>query len=131
MNLLLDTHTFLWHADGSPRMSGTATSLVTDPANTLHLSVASVWEIAIKVNIGKLILSVPYPQYVADAIHGYGLTLLPVTTDDCDTYVTLPFPLANHRDPFDRMLITQAGRLGLSVVGADTNFDAYGVTRLW
>lgn len=70
MNLLLDTHTFLWHADGSPRMSGTATALLTDPANTLFLSVASVWEMAIKVNVGKLILSAPYPRYVADAVRG-------------------------------------------------------------
>jgi PIN domain nuclease of toxin-antitoxin system len=93
--------------------------------------VASVWEVAIKVNIGKLILSTPYPRYVADAVRGYGLTLLPVTTDDCDLYSTLTFPLVNHRDPFDRMLITQARRLGLSVVGADVNFDPYGVPRLW
>ena len=68
---------------------------------------------------------------MASAIRGYGLTVLPITREDCDPYSTLPFPLTNHRDPFDRMLITQTLRLGLSAVGVDTTFDAYGVTRLW
>lgn len=131
MNLLLDTHTFLWHADGDPQLSRHAATLLTDPANDLFLSVASVWDIAIKVNIGKLKLSTPYPVYVADAVRGYGLTVLPVTLDDCERYTLLPFPLTNHRDPFDRMLIAQSLRLGFPVVGADANFDAYGVTRLW
>ena len=131
MRLLLDTHTFLWLADGSPRLSATATGLLTDPANDLLLSMASVWEIAIKVNIGKLALASPYPAYIADAVSGYRLTLLPLVQDDCDFYSTLPFPHANHRDPFDRMLIVQSLRLGLPVVGVDANFDAYGVTRLW
>ena len=131
MRSLLDTHTFLWHVDGNPRMSATATALLTDPANELILSVVSVWEIAIKVNIGKLTLSAAFPVYVADAVNGYRLTVLPLTQSDCDLYSTLPFPLDNHRDPFDRMLITQALRYNLTVVGVDANFDAYGVTRLW
>jgi PIN domain nuclease of toxin-antitoxin system len=58
VNLLLDTHTFLWHADGDPRMSLTATALLLDPANPLFLSVATVWEIAIKVHLNKLALFV-------------------------------------------------------------------------
>ena len=57
MKLLLDTHTFLWHADGDPRMSATATTLLVDPSNDLFLSMASVWEIAIKVGLKKLVLS--------------------------------------------------------------------------
>ena len=126
MRLLLDTHTFLWHVDANPKSSATATALLTDPANELLLSVASVWEIAIKVNIGKLTLSAAYPTYIADAVSGYRLTMLPLVQDDCDFYSTLQFPHANHRDPFDRMLIVQSLRLGLPVVGADANFDAYG-----
>ncbi len=131
MRLLLDTHTFLWLADGSPRLSATATGLLTDPANELLLSTVSVWEIAIKVNIGKLTLARPYPAYIADAVTGYRLTTLQLTQNDCDFYSSLPIPLPNHRDPFDRMLIVQSLRLGLPVVGVDVNFDAYGVTRLW
>lgn len=131
MRLLLDTHTFLWHADGSPRMSATATALLVDPTNELFLSIVTAWEVAIKVGLKKLALSAPYPDFMAKAVTGYGLAVLPVTFDDCTEYETLPFPLPNHRDPFDRLLIAQAKRHGLGIVGADANFDAYGVTRLW
>src|SRR5271154_621241 len=73
MKLLLDTHTFLWHSDGNPRMSTTATTLLVDPTNELFLSMASVWEIAIKVGLKKLNLSQPYAQFMSTAITGYGL----------------------------------------------------------
>jgi PIN domain nuclease of toxin-antitoxin system len=131
MKLLLDTHTFLWHADGSPQMSATATGALVDPANELFLSMASAWEIAIKVGLKKLTLSSAYEPFMARAITGYGLTVLSITLEDCVEYETLPFPLPNHRDPFDRLMIAQAKRNGLDIVGADVSFDAYGVTRLW
>ena len=131
MKLLLDTHTFLWHADGDPQMSATATALLIDPANELFLSMATVWEIAIKVGLKKLVLSSPYVSFMTRAITGYGLTVLPITFDDCAEYERLPFPDRQHRDPFDRMIIAHALRNGFSVVGADVAFDAYGVTRLW
>jgi PIN domain nuclease of toxin-antitoxin system len=131
MKLLLDTHTLLWHADGSPQMSATATALLVDPANELFLSMAALWEIAIKVGLKKLTLSSPYLDCMNKAITGYALTVLPITLEDCAEYEALPFPLPKHRDPFDRLIITHAMRNGLSIVGADVNFDAYGVTRLW
>jgi PIN domain nuclease of toxin-antitoxin system len=65
------------------------------------------------------------------AITGYGLTLLPMTLDDCVAYEQLPFPNKQHRDPFDRMIVIHAFRNGLSVIGVDVAFDPYGVTRLW
>ena len=131
MKLLLDTHTFLWHSDGSPQMSHTATALLVDPANELFLSMATAWEIAIKVGLKKLTLSSDYLQFMTKAIAGYGLAVLPITIEDCAEYETLAFPLPNHRDPFDRMLVTHARRNKLSVVGNDVAFGAYGVTRLW
>jgi PIN domain nuclease of toxin-antitoxin system len=131
VKLFLDTHTFLWHADGDPQMSLTATALLIDPANELFLSMASVWEIAIKVGLKKLALSNSYLSFMTRAITGYGLTVLPITFADCVEYEGLSFPSKNHRDPFDRMIITQALRNGLSIVGVDQNFDAYGVIRLW
>lgn len=63
MKLLLDTHAFLWHADGSPQMSAAATALLVDPANELFLSMASVWEIAIKLGMKKLTISAPYVTF--------------------------------------------------------------------
>ena len=131
MKLLLDTHTLLWHANGDAKMSATATALLTDPANELYLSMASVWELAIKVGIGKLPLTVPLATYLVSAISGYGLVVLPITFDDCIAYERLTFPDPKHRDPFDRMIILHAQRNGLSVVGADTAFDSYRVSRLW
>ena len=131
MKLLLDTHTFLWHADGDPRMSATATALLVDPANDLFLSMASVWEIAIKVGLKKLTLSAPYVLFMTRAITGYGLTVLPMALDDCVAYEQLPVPSKQHRDPFDRMIVVHALRNGLSLVGVDVAFNPYGVTRLW
>lgn len=131
MKLLLDTHTLLWHADGSPQMSATATALVNDPTNELFLSMASAWEIAIKVGIKKLTLSTTYGTYLTKAIIGYGISVLPVTFDDCAAYERLPFPTKQHRDPFDRMIVIHALRDGLSIVGVDVAFDSYGVTRIW
>jgi PIN domain nuclease of toxin-antitoxin system len=131
VNLLIDTHTLLWHAWGDPRMSSTATTLVTDPANDLFLSMASVWELAIKVGLGKITLAGAYATFMTSAIQGLGLTVLPLTLDDCVAYEQLPFPDPKHRDPFDRMIVTHAMRNGLSVIGADAAFDPYGVTRLW
>jgi len=131
MKVLQDTHTFLWHAEGSPQMSAAATAALIDPANELFLSMASVWEIAIKVGLKKLTLASAYASFMAHAITGYGLTVLSITFEDCVEYETLPFPLRNHRDPFDRLMIAQAIRNGLDIVGADPRLDVYGVTRIW
>ncbi len=131
MNLLLDSHTLLWLMDGSPSLSATASAFIADPANQLHLSMASVWEIAIKVGLKKMGLSVPFATFLTTALGGYGLGVLPITTDDCVRYESLPFPDPQHRDPFDRMIVVHALRNRLSVVGVDAAFDAYGVTRLW
>jgi PIN domain nuclease of toxin-antitoxin system len=131
VKLLLDTHAFLWHAEGDPQMSKTATALIVDPANALLLSMASVWEIAIKVGMKKLTLSAPYVTFMTRAINGYGIHVLPVTIDDCAAYEQLLLPNKHHRDPFDRMIIIHAQRNGLSLVGVDAAFDSYGLTRLW
>jgi hypothetical protein len=77
MKLLLDTHTFLWHSDGSSKMSATATALLVDPANELFLCMATVWEIAIKVGLKKLTLSSPFAPFMTKAIAGYGVVRCP------------------------------------------------------
>ncbi len=131
MKLLLDTHTFLWHSDGSPQVSAAATALLVEATNELYLSMASVWEIAIKVGLKKLTLSSPFGNFMTKAITGYGITTLPITLEDCADYESLAFPAPKHRDPFDRLIIVHARRNGMSVVGADPDFDAYGIPRLW
>lgn len=131
MNLLLDTHTLLWLMEASRSMSSTADALIADPANRLHSGMASVWEIAIKVGLKKTGLSVPFATFLATAVNGYGLNVVPIVTDDCVSYEQLPFPDPQHRDPFDRMIVIHAQRHALSVVGNDAAFDMYGITRLW
>jgi len=74
---------------------------------------------------------VPFSTFLAPAVNGYSLIVVPITTDDCISYEALPFPLPKHRDPFDRMIVTHALRNKLSVVGSDDAFDFYGITRLW
>jgi len=131
MNLLIDTNAFLWYADGDPQLTSKAAQLITDPSNELFLSLASIWEIAIKSGIKKLKLPKNYSIYMADAIAALDLTVLPLSLDDCIAYERLPFPSKSHRDPFDRMIITQAVGNQLAVVGSDADFDAYGITRHW
>ena len=131
MNLLLDTHTLLWLMQGASFLSPTATALLANSANRVYLSMASVWEIAIKSGLRKMGLTVPYATFLRTAINGYGLIVLPITVDDCLAYESLPFPYPSHRDPFDRMLITQAIRNSFSILGRDAAFDSYPVTRLW
>ncbi len=128
MNLLLDTHTLLWMADGAPDLSVRAAAQIASPANAKHVSVASLWEIAIKVSIGKLSLRRPLGDLIA-SLRATGLVaILPISDAHMVKVSTLPL---HHRDPFDRLLVAQALVDGLTVVGDDAAFDEYGVARVW
>jgi len=128
VTLLLDTHVLLWYYKTNPKMSATALALVADPANEKFVSPASYWEIAIKLGTGKLTLSEPFPDFIQHAVFDNGFAVLPVEPRHCDPLVTLP---RHHNDPFDRLIVSQAIVEGISIVGADTAFDAYPVQRLW
>jgi PIN domain nuclease of toxin-antitoxin system len=125
---LLDTHTLLRAMDDTSKLSGFATMALQDPANDLLLSAATVWELAIKVGQGKLTLSLPYRQWMKKGIANLQLKILPVTVRYAERQAGL---LPHHKDPFDRLIIAQALVKGIPVVCADTQFDAYGVARLW
>jgi PIN domain nuclease of toxin-antitoxin system len=128
LRLLLDSHALIWSVDDPGRLSAAAVAAIPDPANELLVSAATVWEIAIKIGRGKLLLTLPFRQWMTQAIADLGLTVLPVTVDYADAQAGLP---DHHRDPFDRMIIAQALVEAVSVVGHDAVFDAYGVTRVW
>lgn len=81
MRLLLDSHTLIWAVDDPTRLSGTATTAIQDPANELLLSAGSVWEIAIKVGLGKLSLTLPFRQWMNQAIADLGLAISPITVE--------------------------------------------------
>ncbi len=128
MRLLVDTQALIWYVDQDHLLSPPAHAAITDPSNELVLSVASVWEISIKVGIGKLALSGPFRDWIQKAQTDLGTTLLPIAVEHADELTRLP---NHHRDPFDRMLIAQAIVGQMTLVSVDTAFDQYGVTRLW
>jgi PIN domain nuclease of toxin-antitoxin system len=128
MRLLLDAHTLIWAVDQPAQLGAAAAKALPDPASELLLSAGTVWEISIKAGLGKLVLTLPYRQWMDQAIADLGLSILPVTVEYADAQAALPW---HHRDPFDRLLIAQALAERVTIVSADTAFDAYGVTRLW
>lgn len=128
MRLLLDTHTFLWYILGRLQLSARAHTLLQDPASELFLSIASIWEVGIKVSTGKLILSEPLEAYFLEQMRINSVSLLPITLAHTARISALPF---HHRDPFDRMLVAQSLTEGIPLVSADPALDAYGVVRLW
>jgi PIN domain nuclease of toxin-antitoxin system len=125
---LLDTHTFIWLAVGDSRLSDEARACVAEPENQLLLSVASIWEMAIKKSQGRLELTVSLSDFVKDQLAALVTQLLDIRSEHALLVEGLPF---HHRDPFDRLLVAQAIRENLIVVGADRSFDKYGVRRLW
>ncbi len=128
MKLLLDTHTFLWLVEGSPKLSTTAASALADPAHELYLSVASIWELAIKTANKKLILSDPLDVFVGKWTLAYLLILMPIGAPHALAVAGLP---DHHRDPFDRMLIAQTLVEGMTLVSSDPKFAPYSVPILW
>lgn len=101
MRLLLDSHTLIWAADAPEKLGTQARGLIEDPAHDRLLSAASLWEMAIKVGLGRLPLSMPYRQWMDRTIADLGLELLPITLDHAERQASLPW---HHRDPFDRLL---------------------------
>lgn len=124
MQLLLDTHAFLWWLSGDDALSAAARSAIADESNGIFISAASALEIATKYRIGKLPGVVDIEGVIADQ----GFVGLPIGLRHGQAAGNLPGP---HRDPFDRMLIAQAILENLVLVSNEQAFDAYGVGRLW
>ena len=127
MRVMLDTHTFLWYALGNSKLSNKAKKII-DVKENLYFSSVSLWEIAIKVNIGKLNLNCSFEDLLY-RLKYIKAELLPIT--DIDTLIYSGLALNNHRDPFDRMLIAQAIHHNLAIVGCDAAFDAHPLQRIW
>ena len=128
MTLLLDTHAFLWFWWSDPQLSANATAAICDPANRKLISTASSWEIAIKVSRKKLDLGSPYRGYIHMHMLRNNFELLAITDEHMAGLIDMPF---HHKDPFDRMLIAQAGYENIPIVSADVQLDGYGITRIW
>ncbi|MCY3721045.1 MAG: type II toxin-antitoxin system VapC family toxin [Candidatus Poribacteria bacterium] len=128
MKYLLDTHTLIWFLTGDKKLSDKARGLIDNPDNRKFLSIASLWEIAIKVSLGKLALNKPFEKLFPEQLYFNRIEILDVTVGNLIKLTTLPF---HHRDPFDRLIIAQAFAEELPIIGADAAFDAYGINREW
>jgi len=128
MNILLDTHTFLWFISGSDELSEKARELIENENNRVYISAASLWEMAIKVSLQKLALSEPYETLIPEQLAINGVEILGITVAHTTKVTILPF---HHRDPFDRLIIAQAMEEQWPIVSVDHVFDDYSVTRIW
>ena len=113
---------------GSLRLSGNARALIEDDAHDKLLSTASLWEMVIKVSLGRLTLAEPFGVLIPQQLSVSGIEILNIGIDHLAVLTTLPF---HHRDPFDRLIIAQAIVEQYPIVSVDPAFDAYPVERLW
>ncbi|MEH2160286.1 MAG: type II toxin-antitoxin system VapC family toxin [Nostoc sp.] len=128
MKLLLDTQCWLWWFAQPERLNEQAIAHIADENNELWLSVASIWEIGIKVAIGKLPLPDPLDSYISSRMAQLGMRSLEITASHALQAAALPL---HHRDPFDRMLIAQAQIQEMTLVSADSMFNKYDISLLW
>jgi PIN domain nuclease of toxin-antitoxin system len=127
VNLLLDTQALLWWKTGSRRLGRRARREIESGAGTVRVSAASAWELAIKSRTGRLKLVEPLHRWMPGELERDGFLMLSVSAHHAAAVASLP---DHHQDPFDRLLIAQAQAEGLTIVTADTAFDAYDVLVL-
>jgi len=128
VNLLLDTHALLWFLTNDPKLSERAKSAIESSSNNCFVSAGSLWEIAIKISLGKLKLPFPYGEIFPRQLDINGFSLLPITPQHCDVLMALPF---YHRAPFDRLLLAQAQSDSLILVTDDGQFASYLIPTIW
>ena len=124
MRLLVDTQSFLWFLAGDQRLSKVARQTIADLDNEVHVSIASLWEIAIKYGLGKLSLSKPFEALIPEQLEENEFDVLHIRLDDLSQFVQMPL---HHRDPFDRLIIAQAKIRDIPIITNDPMFDRYKV----
>ena len=128
MNLILDTHVFIWWADEPERLSANALLALEDKNNRLFFSLIGIWEIQIKTQLGKMKLSLPLKDLIDSQEKANGLEILPITREHIFAVDILPF---HHKDPFDRLLVAQGIVEKVTIVTADPKLSDYSVSLLW
>ena len=128
MQILLETHAFIWFIEGNNSLSSTARDSILKPENQLYLSIASLWEIAIKLNLDRLSFAEPFEQLIPHQMKLNSIHSLPISFVHLNQLIGLPF---HHRDPFDRLLIAQAISEKLPIITRDKSFPDYEVELIW
>lgn len=124
---LLDTHALIWFVNGDERLSIKARKAILHKHASTFVSIASLWEIAIKVSLRKLELTTPFIT-IEKQLEQNGFILLPITVNDTLQLSLLPF---HHKDPFDRILISQSAMNKLTLISKDKQFEKYGIKTIW
>ncbi len=128
MMILCDTQAYIWAIQQDERLTEKAQEVLGKSAVEKYLSIGSVWEMTIKVSIGKLQLKSPIDAVIEKSLATNAIRLLNINLFHLKTLQTLPF---HHKDPFDRLIIAQALSEHLPIVSSDANFDRYGIQRIW
>ena len=128
MKYLLDTHVLLWIVEDNPQLSDKVKAIYLEEENEMILSIASVWEIAIKSSLNKLDIPGSLKEFVKKHIRGNNINILPIELSHLYQLEKLPF---HHRDPFDRLIIAQGMMADIAVISKDKIFDAYLIKREW
>lgn len=128
MRLLLDTHALLFWISDPSKLGPNATRAIKDRENEILWSIASTWEVSIKVGLGKLVLPGPVDEVIPEELNRHGFTLLPIEHAHVMAVAKLPM---HHRDPFDRLLVAQAFAEGVALVSKDSLISPYGIGILW
>jgi len=124
---IIDSHALIWAVDEPERLASQAREVIGDSTNEILFSSGSIWELAIKVGLSKLILSLPFDTWMRQAVTDLRLTILPITIC-ADVQSKLD---NHHRDPFDRLLVAHARVWGVPIISSDPIFDRYGIQRIW
>jgi PIN domain nuclease of toxin-antitoxin system len=127
MRYIIDTQAFIWYATGDKQLSKTALEIIESDA-IRYISIASIWEMAIKTSIGKLNFQVPFEDLISNQLTINEYEILSVELNHVFQLAQLPL---FHKDPFDRILIAQAMREDIPIVSVDAHFQSYPVTVIW
>jgi PIN domain nuclease of toxin-antitoxin system len=127
MELLVDTNAFLWFCEDNPKLSNKAKQCIENPNNINFLSMASLWELAIKISLKKINLKISFERFI-ELIQENGFKLLTITPEHTLQVSELKF---HHRDPFDRLIIAQGIVEDIPIISVDEIFDNYQINRIW
>lgn len=127
MRFLLDTHTFIWFMNGDDLLPKTIIKDIQNTENECFISIASIWEIAIKISLNKLELKSSF-DYISKILLDNEIEALPIKFEEIQKLIQLPF---HHRDPFDRIIVCQAIQMNLTILSKDEYFKSYDVKLKW
>jgi PIN domain nuclease of toxin-antitoxin system len=128
MKLLFDTHTFIWWDSQPHKLSAKSLALLSNSSNIKFLSIVSIWEMEIKYQLGKLSLQLPLRDIINEQIHNHNMVILSITSEHILGLDNLPL---HHKDPFDRLLISQANLEDAILISCDSVFNQYSVKVDW